>query len=158
MSAALTTQMLTPSLRRVYRSRAACTAISSSGACSEPTCTWLSPRLPRTNTSYSGHSRRGAAGLPTGTPGPVGTAPCPPSAVSSLMRASPCSRLASGLVPLLGRRRCSLARPLRGIGGRRLGHPRVVVARGTAARDPLGVAGAAAGQDPRELRPVDRPE
>src|SRR3569833_3280116 len=58
MSPTLTTQMLSPSLRRVYRSRAACTAISSSGACRDPTCTWLRPRLPRTNTSYSGQSRR----------------------------------------------------------------------------------------------------
>src|ERR1700743_3143682 len=54
MSDARTTQMLTPSLRRVYRSRAWCRAISASAACRLPTCTWLSPRLPRRNTSYSG--------------------------------------------------------------------------------------------------------
>src|ERR1700722_8395100 len=54
MSDALTTQMLTPSLRRVYRSRAWCRAILASAACRLPTCTWLSPRLPRRNTSYSG--------------------------------------------------------------------------------------------------------
>src|SRR5487761_942699 len=54
MSDALTTQMLTPSLRRAYRSRAWCSAISASAACRLPTCTWLSPRLPRRNTSNSG--------------------------------------------------------------------------------------------------------
>src|SRR5919199_2558673 len=112
MSAALTTQMLTPSLRRVYTSRAACTAISSSGACREPTCTWLSPRLPRTNTSYSGQSRRLTDGaVAVGTSGPVGTAPCPPSAVRSLLTVLP---VALGVLP--------------GVRRGRLGDPRVVVA------------------------------
>src|SRR5271165_4322668 len=46
--------MLTASLRRVYRSRACRSAISGSEACSDPTCTWFRPRLPRRNTSYSG--------------------------------------------------------------------------------------------------------
>src|SRR3954453_8086782 len=166
MSAALTTQMLTPSLRRVYRSRAACTALSASGACSEPTCTWLSPRLLRTNTSYSGQSRRTCPGAgATGTSGPVGTAPCPPSAVTSALMRPPvllrAHRLDSGLVPLLGRRRssrCSLARRLRGVGRGRLGHPGVVVAGGPPPGDPLGVAGATSGQHPPELVPVDRAE
>src|SRR5690349_12532888 len=148
MSAALTTQMLTPSLRRVYRSRAACTAISSSGACSDPTCTWLSPRLPRTNTSYSGQSRRDVAGLGSvGMSAEVGTAPWPPSEVM-LTSASPCPWLDSGLAPLLGRRRslrCSLARPLRGVRRRRLGDPGVVVAGGAAAGDPDRVHRAVAG-------------
>src|SRR4051812_42591532 len=132
MSAALTTQMLTPSLRRVYRSRAACTAISSSGACSEPTCTWLSPRLPRTNTSYSGQSRRLTAGFgSTGTSGEMGTAPWPPSAVRSDIGV------------------------LRGVRGRGLDHPGVVVPRGAPAADALGVGRAVAGDDPLELVPVD---
>src|SRR5215475_6263140 len=48
--------MLTASFRRVYRSRACRSAISGSAACSDPTCTWFRPRLPRRNTSYSGHS------------------------------------------------------------------------------------------------------
>jgi hypothetical protein len=79
MSEACTTQIETPSLRRVYRSRALWSAISASGACSEPTCTWLSPRFPRTNTSYSGQPRRDVP-EPVSTPS-VGTAPWPPSAV-----------------------------------------------------------------------------
>src|SRR3954453_814826 len=133
MSAALTTQMLTPSLRRVYRSRAACTAISSSGACSEPTCTWLSPRLPRTNTSYRGQSRRLSAGFgSTGASGQGGGGP---------RRAR----------PRWSCRSCVLLR----VGGGGLGHPGVGVAGGAPAADALGVGRAVARADPLELAAVD---
>src|SRR5690625_3522476 len=47
--------MEVPSPRRVYRSRALPSASSESGACRDPTCTWLSPRFARTNTSHRGH-------------------------------------------------------------------------------------------------------
>src|SRR5690625_1314205 len=47
--------MEVPSPRRVNRSRALRSASSESGACREPTWTWLSPRLARTNTSHRGH-------------------------------------------------------------------------------------------------------
>src|SRR5690625_5881954 len=53
--------MEVPSWRRVYRSRALRRAICASGACRDPTCTWLRPRLARTNTSHSGH--RSFAGI-----------------------------------------------------------------------------------------------
>src|SRR3712207_5469216 len=145
-------------------------AISSSGACSEPTCTWLRPRLPRTNTSYSGQSRftarrRGS----TGTSGPVGIAPCPPSAVTSpvcslltrrLPRAWRCPWLCSAPAPLLARSslRCSLARRLRGVGGGRLGDPRVVVAGRAAAGEADGVHRPLAADHPLELLPVERAE
>src|SRR5215470_7448226 len=61
--------MLTASFRRVYRSRACRSAISASAACSDPTCTWFRPRLPRRNTSNSGQSPPG--GRPPGPPGPA---------------------------------------------------------------------------------------
>src|SRR5215212_1369527 len=163
MSAALTTQMLTPSLRRVYRSRAACTAISPSGACSDPTCTWLSPRLPRTNTSYSGQSRRAVARAgSTGTSGPVGTAPCPPSAVRSLLtaRLRPRSAPRSLALPAM-LARASLSRSCRvllGVRGGGLGDPGVVVAGRPAPRDADVVHRAGAADHPLELHPVDRAE
>src|SRR5438093_13170361 len=56
MSADLTTQMLKPSLRRVYTSRAFLMAIPASGACRLPTCLWASPCWLRMKTSHSGHS------------------------------------------------------------------------------------------------------
>src|SRR5436190_24230860 len=56
MSEDLTVQMLTPSLRRVYTSRAFLIAISASGACRLPTCLCASPCWLRMNTSHNGHS------------------------------------------------------------------------------------------------------
>ena len=49
-----TTQMLTPSMRRVYTSRALRSAISASAACRLPTWSCESPRLLRMKTSQSG--------------------------------------------------------------------------------------------------------
>src|SRR5256886_9282664 len=56
MSADLTAQMLTPSLRRVYTSRAFLIAISASGACRLPTCLCASPCCERMKISHNGHS------------------------------------------------------------------------------------------------------
>src|SRR5438445_8535933 len=49
--------MLTPSLRRVYTSRAFLIAISASGACRLPTCLCASPCCERMKISHNGHSR-----------------------------------------------------------------------------------------------------
>src|SRR4051794_39595085 len=81
-------------------------------------------RLPRPNPASGGPSRRSWPGAgATGTSGPVGTAPSPPSLVTSALMRPPvllrAHRLDSGPVPLLGRRRssrCSLVRRLRGVG------------------------------------------
>src|SRR5262245_4902495 len=54
MAAAGTTQMETPSDRRVYRSRALRRAMAASGACRLPACVWDSPRRGRMKTSHSG--------------------------------------------------------------------------------------------------------
>jgi hypothetical protein len=48
-----TTQMLTPSPRRVYTSRALRRASSASAACNDPTCVWDRPRRGRMNTSHN---------------------------------------------------------------------------------------------------------
>src|SRR5438067_1613714 len=56
MSIDLTAQMLTPSLRRVYTSRAFLIAISASGAWRLPTCLCASPCWLRMKISQSGHS------------------------------------------------------------------------------------------------------
>src|SRR5687767_8912975 len=58
MASAGTTQMDTPSLRRVYRSRALRRAMAASGACRLPAWTWERPRLDRTKTSHSGQTLR----------------------------------------------------------------------------------------------------
>src|ERR1700733_8511631 len=139
MSDALTTQMLTPSLRRVYRSRAWCSAISASAACRLPTCTWLSPRLPRRNTSKSGQLWSVTGGL--------------------LSR-----RLSFGLIVL---RFLNLIIPndwslnalgLRRVCQRGLTDPGAFFVGGLAPGDALGVARAVAGDDGLELVPVDRAE
>src|SRR5580704_16811459 len=121
MSDALTTQMLTPSLRRVYRSRAWCRAISASAACRLPTCTWFSPRLPRRNTSNSGQLSSVMGGL--------------------LSRLRP-----FGLIVLR-----LLSRVLRRVRERRLADPGALVVGGLALRDALGVARAVARDDGLEL-------
>src|SRR5882672_1557652 len=56
MSTERTTHRLTPSLRRVYTSRALAIAICASGAWRLPTCLCASPCLLRTKISQSGHS------------------------------------------------------------------------------------------------------
>src|SRR5947208_9871191 len=56
MSAERTTQMLTPSFRRVYTSRAFLIALSASGAWRLPTCLCASPCWLRMKISQSGHS------------------------------------------------------------------------------------------------------
>src|SRR5690554_2703975 len=48
--------MLTPSIRRVYTSRAFSIAMRASAACKLPTCLWSSPCLLRIKTSHKGHS------------------------------------------------------------------------------------------------------
>src|SRR5512133_1533313 len=53
---ACTAQMLTPSLRRVYTSRALLIAISASGACRLPTCLCARPCWLRMKISHRGHS------------------------------------------------------------------------------------------------------
>src|SRR5437879_5764139 len=56
ISAERITQMLTPSWRRVYTSRACSTAMRASAAWRLPTCLCSSPERERMNTSYSGQS------------------------------------------------------------------------------------------------------
>src|SRR5690349_9360497 len=63
MSDDFTTQMLTPSLRRVYTSRAFLIAISASGACRLPACLCAKPCWLRMNTSQSGQSFISVSGL-----------------------------------------------------------------------------------------------
>src|SRR6185437_11532117 len=59
MSTERATQIETPSLRRVYTSRALRIAISASAACRLPTCLCASPCCERMKTSHSGHSFMG---------------------------------------------------------------------------------------------------
>src|SRR3984893_5279016 len=56
ISAERTAQMLTPSWRRVYTSRACSIAMRASAACRLPTCLCSSPARERMNTSYSAQS------------------------------------------------------------------------------------------------------
>src|SRR6266446_6102142 len=56
ISAERTAQMLTPSWRRVYTSRACSIAMRASAACTLPTCLCSSPERERMKTSYSGQS------------------------------------------------------------------------------------------------------
>src|SRR5438876_6960760 len=56
--------MLTPSLRRVYTSRAFLIAISASGACRLPTCLCASPCCERMKISHNGHSDRSIVSAP----------------------------------------------------------------------------------------------
>src|ERR1700733_3169920 len=128
MSDALTTQMLTPSLRRVYRSRAWCSAISASAACRLPTCTWLSPRLPRRNTSNSGQLSSVMGGL--------------------LSRPLPFGMIVLVLLTFVFGRVCE---------GRRTDPGAIAVGR-AAFGDALGVARAVARDDGLELVPVDGAE
>src|SRR5450756_548853 len=130
MSAAAITQMLTPSLRRVYRSRAWCRAISGSAACRLPTCTWLRPRLPRRNTSYNGHA-----------------------ALASVMGRPGVGRARSGRWTL-----CLWPPGFRRVRERGLPDPGALVVRRLTARDALGVARAVAGDHGLELGPVDGAE
>src|SRR5687767_8935930 len=136
-----TTQRLTASPRRAYTSRAFCSALSASTACTLPACSCGAPPGGCTKTSQSGHWL---------SPGTCSVPAAPPVEAAPLTLADD--------APTSGRLARGLGGPLGRVGAGRHAHPGALVVRRAPRRDPLAVTRAVALQHALELLPVDGAE